>query len=183
VLLIGEYGTGKTELLKQIRLPNAVRVSPLGGVYQVLARMTKAAYAKPHHKDLYMDVLINHPRLLIIDEAQHLPEGIFPYLKIIMDAGNSMVLAGLPELQDKLRKFHADVLSRLTSIKINILSYEDMLTLVPDFDADDFGIIYNSMNNMRAMMTVIKNCRDYAEQNNITRIDYQTIELFMQGDE
>lgn len=181
LLIVGEYGTGKTELLKQVKLANAVKVSPLGGVYQILGRMCKTYNANPRHKDQYMDTLVNHPRPIIIDEAQHLPEGIFPYLKIIMDAGNTLVLVGLPVLRDDLRKRHEDVLSRLTTIKLGVLSYDDMLSLVPDFDADDFGIIYNNLHNMRAMMTVVKNCRDYAEANSIKVINHEIIELFLEG--
>lgn len=183
VLIVGEYGTGKTDALKQVRVAGSVRVSPLGGAYQVLSRMCGSPSANPRHKDNYMDTLIERPRTIIIDEAQHLPKDVFPYLKIIMDAGNPLILAGLPELQSMLKKYHADVLSRLTTIKIGVLSYEDFLTLVPDFDPDDFSIIYNSMSNMRAMMTAVKNCRDYAEENNIKLIDYKVIELFVDGGE
>jgi ABC-type dipeptide/oligopeptide/nickel transport system ATPase component len=179
LLIIGAYGSGKTELLKQLRITNAVRVRPLGGVYQILGAMCQIADAKPRNKDKYLDMLCAYPRPIIIDEAQHLPEGLFPYLKIIMDAGCPLILAARESLHENLRTKHADVLSRMTVIPLSILGYEDMNAMMPDFIDDSFSCVYTSMSNMREMMTVVKNCRDYAGEHGLSTIDDEVISQFV----
>jgi len=164
LLICGHYGVGKTALLKRLLSPNIVNVNPLGGAYQILGRMVRVYDANPRNKQIYLNILLAQPRTIFIDEAQHLPKEIFPYLKLIMDAGNSVVAAGLFDLYDILRTKHPDVLSRMTLVRLPVLNYDDMLKLVPDFEESAFEAIYGQIENMREIIQVINNCRDYIKK-------------------
>lgn len=181
LLITGDYGCGKTTLLKQVKTTaSTIRVRSLGSLYQLLGRIAGVKDAVPHHKARYLDYRCDNPANIIIDEAQHLPDQLYPYLKIIMDAGSCIVLAGLPELREKLKARHPDVLSRLTAIKLEHLDGDDMFELVKDdFDEDAFQAIYGLTNDMRLMMSQVKNCRDYAEANGIQRIDIGIVTKFI----
>ncbi|ASF47025.1 ATP-binding protein [Methylovulum psychrotolerans] len=182
LLITANYGCGKTALLKQMKnTSTTVRVRSLGSLYQLLARIAGVKDANPRHKDRYLDYRCEHPATIIIDEAQDLPHAIYPYLKIVMDAGSSIILAGLPELFDALKDRHPDVKSRLTHIKLEPLTEGDMFKLVSDdFDPDAFSIIYGSSFDMREMMSHIKNCRDYIKANNITTVGIDTVMKFIE---
>lgn len=181
LLITANYGCGKTSLLKEIKnSPTVIRVRSLGSLYQLLGRIAGVKEAKPHHKEKYLDFRCDHPVTLIIDEAQHLPHSLYPYLKIIMDAGTSIILSGLPELHDTLKNKHPDVLSRLTHIQLEPLSEDDLFSLVKDdFDADAFSVIYGSTYDMRMMMSHIKNCRDYIKSNGLKTVDIDTVLQFI----
>jgi len=179
LLIAANYGCGKTRLLKEIKnSPTIVRIRSLGSLYQLLGRIAGVKDAEPRHKDKYLDFRCDHPVTLIIDEAQHLPHSLYPYLKIIMDAGTSVILAGLPELHDTLKNKHPDVLSRLTHIQLEPLSEDDLYGLVKDdFEADAFSVIYGSTYDMRMMMSHIKNCRDYITSNQLQMV---TVDIVLQ---
>lgn len=184
ILITGNYGAGKTDLLKQIKSgPNVVRVRSLGSLYQLLGRIAGVKEARPHHKEKYLDYRCENPVTIVIDEAQHLPLDLYPFMKIIIDAGSSIVLAGLPELRHTLKARHPDVLSRLTHIPLEPLAEEDLYQAVAsDFDMDAFSIIYGSTNDMRVMMTVVDNCRDYLSTVGGSRIDMDIVLKFINDD-
>jgi AAA domain len=179
-VITGNYGSGKTELLKQIAHPSAVRVRSLGSLYQVLGSMAGVSEPSWRAKEKYLNQLIAHPRVIIIDEAQHLAERVYPYLKIIMDAGNSIILSGLPDLHDSLRARHPDVLSRMTHLKLGVLSQDEMSKLLPDFTPAAVSVLYGhkSNPNMREMMSIVAICRDYASESKLDVIDVDTVSLF-----
>jgi hypothetical protein len=181
LLVTANYGCGKTCLLKEIKnSPTVIRIRSLGSLYQLLGRIAGVKDADPRHKNKYLDYRCDHPVTLIIDEAQHLPHSLYPYLKIIMDTGTSVILAGLPELHDSLKNKHPDVLSRLTHIQLEPLSEDDLYSLVKDdFDADAFSVIYGSTYDMRMMMSHIKNCRDYISGNNLKTVGIDTVLQFI----
>lgn len=181
LLITANYGCGKTSLLKEIKnSPTVLRIRSLGSLYQLLGRIAGVKDADPRHKNKYLDFRCDHPLTLIIDEAQHLPYSLYPYLKIIMDTGTSVILAGLPELHDTLKNKHPDVLSRLTHIQLEPLSEEDLYSLVnEDFDADAFSVIYGSTYDMRMMMSHIANCRDYIAGNNLQTVSIDTVLQFI----
>ena len=181
LMITGNYGSGKTDLLKQIKNNSKIiRVRSLGSLYQLLGRIAGVKEARPHHKAKYLDYRCENPCIVIIDEAQDLPIDIYPYLKIIIDAGNVVILAGLPELHSILKNRHPDVLSRLTPIQLKPLTEADMFALVKDdFEEDAFAILYGSTEDMRVMTSCIQNCRDYLEANGLTKVDADIVEKFI----
>lgn len=184
ILITAQHGCGKTELLKQIKnTQDTVRARSLGSLYQVLGRIAGVKEPTPMRKGKYLDQRCNHPATVIIDEAQDLPSTIWPYIKIMIDAGNSFILAGRPEIKDALEERHPDVLSRLTHIPINLLAEDDMYQLVKDdFDQDAFSVIYAASYDMRVMMTQVANCRDYMHEQGLKRIDVMTASRFVSTD-
>ena len=115
----------------------------------------------------------------MIDEAQHLAERVYPYLKIIMDAGCSVILSGLPDLHDLLRNRHPDVLSRMTHLKLEPLGAEELKRLLPDFDAEAVEVLHGSTANMREMMSVADNCRDYKLTNGLKTVTVEVVLMFV----
>jgi len=177
--ITGAYGSGKSELLKQINDPAAIRMRGVGSLYQLLGKMAGVRYASPRAKDSYLNSLCDHPRVIMIDEAQELPESIYPYLKIIMDEGNSLILAGLPELRDLLKAKYPDVLSRLIVLKLNPLDLDDIRKLLPDFSKDAVDLLHGSTNNMREMMKIVTSCRDYVSSEKLASVDVDTALQFI----
>jgi hypothetical protein len=182
VLITANHGCGKTQLLRQIQNTAAtVRVRSLGSLHQVLGRIAEIKETLPMHKDKYLDYRCEHPTTIIIDEAQDLDRGIWPYFKIMADHGNSLILAGRSGIYDTLQNRHPDMLSRLTHIKLEPLSEDDMFDLVKnDFDADAFSIIYGSTYDMRTMRRHIDNCRDYINANGLTKVDIDVVTKFVE---
>jgi AAA+ ATPase superfamily predicted ATPase len=182
ILVTANYGSGKTELLRQIKNnAKTVRVRSLGSLYQVLARIAGSQEAKPMHKGKYLDHRCEHPTTIIIDEAQDLPNTIWPYIKIMMETRSTFVLAGLPELHDFLKGRHPDVLSRLTHIGLEPLPEESMFQLVQEyFEPDAFSLIYGATYDMRVMMGKVESCFDYIKENGIKRVDLEVAMQFME---
>jgi predicted AAA+ superfamily ATPase len=184
VMLTGHYGSGKTSLLKQIKnTATTVRVRSLGSLYQLLGRIDGVNDPVPYYKAKYLDHRCAHPATIIIDEAQHLPHSLYPYLKIIMDSGSSVILAGLPELRQTLVDKHPDVLSRLTHIELEPLAEQDLYAhLGADFEEDAFSAIYGSTGDMRVMMSIVQDCRDYAEAKGVNSIGMDLVSMFIRDD-
>jgi len=177
LLIIGEYGSGKSSLLKNIKTSKILDINPLGGTYQVLARMAKQYDPCPMHKSKYLEMIISHKPTIFIDEAGLLPKDIFPYLKMAMDNGVSIVMAGLQDFYDNLKTRHPDIASRMTLVKMYPLGYEDMKKLVPDFEEDAFDVLHGGAPNMRQLMQVVKNCRDRITVENHDKV---TVELVLE---
>lgn len=187
VLFYGNYGVGKSAMLAHLvaelkKTRTVVEVRPLGGVFQLLGEMCGVMEAGHWNKNKYLQTLCDHPRIIVIDEAQHLKHEIFPYLKIIMDAGNIVIFGGLTELIDKMKARHPDILSRMMRLEVLPIKFDDLKaevnkTDMPQFNNDALTMIYNG-ESMRVWIEAIENCRAYAFKNGLEVIDYNIVEMF-----
>lgn len=186
-MITGGFGVGKTTLLDKIaedfkRDHNVVRVSPLGGVYQLLGEMCGISDASWVKKTQYLQQLcsgVSEKRIIFIDEAQHLTKDIYPYLKLIMDAGNVFVLSALPEFEDKLREKHPDVLSRMRRIKVNPIIHSDVKTALPMFDEEAIEQILGYAESMRVTTNLVIDCLTHIKDENLDKVTVEIAEKFM----
>jgi len=186
-MIVGGFGVGKTTLLDKIaedfkREYNVVRVSPLGGVYQLLGEMCGISDASWVRKTQYLQQLcsgVSEKRIIVIDEAQHLTKDIYPYLKQVMDAGNSFVLSALPEFEDKLREKYPDVLSRMVRIKVNPIVPSDVKTALPMFEEEAIEQILGYAESMRATTNLVIDCLTYIKDENLDKVTVEIAEKFM----
>lgn len=181
-VITGDFGSGKTELLKQVRHERVVRVRSLGRLYEIMASMAGVHDAREKDIQKYLNRLCDHPRVIVIDEAHHLTRRVYPYLKIIMDTGSTVVLAGLPDLHDTLRNHYPDVLSRMTHLKVTVLSQDDIAILLPEFTPAAVSVLYGYKDkpDMREILeNIAESCRDYARDIKLEKIDVDTVSLFV----
>lgn len=182
ILITANYGSGKTELLAQIKpAQNILRVRSLGSTYQILGDIVGDTRPGAHKKRDYLKYICTHPVVIIFDECQNLPADIFPYFKEFMDTGTSIILAGLPIAKDFIKANGPDVRSRLLCVSIDILSEADLFKNVKDtFEPDAFSCLYGSTFDMRVMTNCIDNCLDYAAENGLKLVDVDTVLKFIE---
>lgn len=184
-LIHGEYGVGKStfvgQVVKELRLTHTVvEVRPLGSVCQLLGEMCGVMDVEVWKKNKYLQTLCDHPRVIVIDEAQHLTPAIYPYLKLIMEAGNILIFSGLTDLVDSLRAKHPDVLSRMVQLKLLPISLAEFKKATPDFDELAMDIIYGYSESARVTIEMIEYCRDYAAEKGIEVITAEIAEMFIE---
>ena len=185
VLVHGDYGVGKStfvgQVVKELRLTHTVvEVRPLGSVCQLLGEMCGVMDVEVWKKNKYLQTLCDHPRVIVIDEAQHLTPAIYPYLKLIMEAGNIVIFSGLTDLVDSLRAKHPDVLSRMVQLKLLPISLAEFKKATPDFEEEAMDSIYGYSESARVTIEMIEYCRDYAAEKGIEMITANIADLFIE---
>lgn len=164
MLIVGDYGVGKSTFIKEIKkkYPKAMIVNPLGSTCQLLGEMCGVVDVAYWQKHKYIQQLKDHPRLIIIDEAQHLRPDFYPYLKMISDYGNTLILSGLVELADLLKDRHPDILSRLMKMVLEPISVEEFEQKLSDKFADGaIKTINGKAKTMRELVETIDDCLLY----------------------
>lgn len=185
IMLLGNHGAGKSRLLEEIRkdFPRAPFLSGLGTVAQVIGSMAGETDVRIHKKQEYIKILLSSQSVIFVDEAQHLRPEIFPYLKLFIDRGCIFIMAGLPNLSEKMIDTkNADVLSRFLRIKVNPLSISELTPSLPDFEANAVRLIHGQSESTRVLIETIEDCRAYAKEKGIKRISEEIAEKVFNGE-
>lgn len=114
-LVFGEPGTGKTEMAQKYAADNDfpyIRATDIMSRRSLLSRIVAELGEQPAFKadDLFnqaVDMLIDHPRTLIVDEVDYLCRGgMVEVLRDINDITNApVVMVGMHQLDQKLKRF------------------------------------------------------------------------------
>jgi replication-associated recombination protein RarA len=186
VLFTGDYGSGKTEFLKQLNKKELnkplIKVCSLFPLYKILGDMAEVQNVSPRQKAEYLNKICGKQKVFIIDEAQDLDKKVFPYFKLIIDSGNSLIMAGRPQIHEILANDYPDLLSRFTHIEINILGYEQLLELLKGqycFDDDAVDYLYGASNNMRQMINIAENCYESMKADKLLTVNEDMVREFI----
>ncbi|MFA5718902.1 MAG: AAA family ATPase [Desulfobulbaceae bacterium] len=114
-LVFGEPGTGKTEMAQKYAADNDhpyIRATDIMSRRSLLSRIVAELGEQPEYKadDLFnqaVDMLIDHPRTLIVDEVDYLCRGgMVEVLRDLNDITNApVVMVGMHQLDQKLKRF------------------------------------------------------------------------------
>lgn len=182
-VLYGEAGCGKTTLLKEY----AKRYNDVIMVEADLGFTTKILFRKLHREigldgqgcihDMFEDIvarLKNSGRLIIIDEAEHLPYRALELLRRVYDKAHvGILLAGMPRLISNLRGKkgeYAQLYSRVgIATKLDSLKHQDTEAIVKSFLPDSNGIWKefheHSMGNTRILCKMLLRSKRLAQIN------------------
>lgn len=172
VLIEGDYGVGKSRFLNLIKPKKlqGVWIESLFNVHETLASILKGlnyeATASYRRTPVHLKMICNLSNyFIIIDEANDLDRRVWPYLKRIIDAGVSIVFAGLPKVRTYLTSEHPDILSRLKTLILYPIVVEDFIMEYKDFEPEAIEQIYvATKGDMRKFMEICTDCRDKAKE-------------------
>lgn len=184
-VMLGNHGAGKSRLLNEIRkdYPNAPYLTGLGTVTQLIGEMAGETEVRPHRKYEYLRQMRRNPKIVFIDECQHMRKEVFPYLKLFIDHGNIFVMAGLPSLVEHMvDSKNADVLSRFLRININAIGLAELKATLSDFEESAIKLIHGQAESTRVIVETIEDCRDYARENGIAMITADLAEKIFNGE-
>ncbi len=187
ILIIGKFGSGKTELLKLIRPKKRATayLESLGPLHYLLGSILKRLdYNCTPQKTKIMEYLETicsiKDAVIIIDEADDIRQEIFPYIKRIMNAGIPVIYAGLPTLKTRLKEKHEDILSRLKILNLQPVSVEEFKKNLPQFEPDALEVIYGaSSGNMHRFNDICDDCLDKMYELKMEKINMEIVEMFI----
>lgn len=192
-VITGEAGTGKTSAARQYTAQNQGVIlveADLGYTAKVLFQELHRACGYSGQgviHDMFTDVvnkLRDSGRLIIVDEAEHLPYRALELVRRIYDkAGIGIVLMGLPRLLQNLRGKrgeYAQLYSRVgLAVKLKDLNRRDVQTIVesvlPGSNGLDQHFLKGCRGNARTLSKLIYRSTRLAEINRQT-IDKDLIE-------
>ncbi len=179
VLIEGDFGAGKTRFLQLLRPKklHAVWVESLFNIHETLASILKElnydTTATYRRTPQYLKMICNLSNcFIVIDEANDLDVRVWPYLKRIIDAGVTIIFAGLPKVRAYLSRNHPDILSRLKTLILYPIVVEDFIEKYKDIQQEAIEQIYMAVKgDMRKLKEICTDCRDRVKELNHKFVD------------
>jgi type II secretory pathway predicted ATPase ExeA len=190
-MLLGERGTGKSRMLKELMdkyhddKSIVYNISGLGSVSQLLGRMAGDPDIRVHRKQEYIDQLIARPRKIFQDEGQDMTKDIYPYLKMLIDAGNVFVIAGHDHLEEKMTRAKSrDVMRRFQMLQVKSLFKKELEDsgLFKDIAPDALQWLDNVAESTGVFMDTIEDCRHYAKEQQLKIIPLEIVQDIFNGE-
>lgn len=194
VLLVGKYGSGKTELLGKLRPRGRriVRVESLAPLPHIMGSiLTQLDHdinlnnnnASMQHLETICALAERNPPVIIVDEANDLKPALWPYFKRLMNAGIPMIFAGLPKTRVLLATKFMDILSRLKTLTLTPLGLETYRANMEQFDQDALSILYGaSGDNMRTFSEKCDDCLDKIQEMKLPKVTLAIAMMFVDAE-
>ena len=187
ILIIGKLGSGKTELLKQIRPKKKAIAYPesLGPLHYLLGSILKRLdynYTPKKTKIMeYLEIICSIKNaVIIIDEADDIRQEIYPYIKRIMNAGIPVIYAGLPALKTRLKEKHVDILCRVKILNLPPVNVEEFKKILPQFEPDALEVVYGaSSGNMHYFNDICDDCLDKMSELKLEKVNMDIVGMFI----
>jgi len=168
ILIVGEFGSGKTNFLNQIKTKHLAisKVESLGALNYFLAsilRQRQYTFTPKINKSVeYLQAICAMKnQAIIIDDGQDIRPIIFRYIKRMMDANIPIIMSGTPEVETMLKERNEDVLCRMKVFKLLPLSIKELKQSLPQFEPDILDIIYGeSFGNIWIFKDICEDCLD-----------------------
>ncbi|MBF0609470.1 MAG: AAA family ATPase [Magnetococcales bacterium] len=189
VLLIGEYGVGKSFFIKNL-FKNNVKAIWAESLYSykyfltdILSKSVISISPKIKSRDHYLRTILKLKDIfIIIDEAAYLEKKLLPFIKRIMDASIPVIMIGLPTFEQTLTNNYPDILSRLKILRMERLPVDDVIKATPHIDKDALEMIYgHAMGNMRKFIEVYYDCYDKMKLLKLEQINAEIAYQFIEG--
>ncbi|KJU83171.1 ATP/GTPase [Candidatus Magnetobacterium bavaricum] len=189
VLLIGEYGVGKSFFIKNMFKDNvkAVWAESLYSykffLTDILSKSVINISPKIKSRDHFFKTILRLKDIfIIIDEAAYLEKKLLPFIKRIMDIPIPVIMIGLPTFEQTLVNNYPDILSRLKTLRMQRLDVDDVAKTTPHIDKDALEMIYgHAMGNMRKFIEVYYDCYDKMKSLKLERINADIAYQFIEG--
>jgi len=187
-LILGKNGSGKTKLIEQIQSGKRTTVNSdsIASLHYFLASILQQlnySYEPKLNKIMvYLDTIRKSKNaLIIIDEAEDLRSGLFPYIKRIMNSKIPVVIAGLPKVGTRLKEKHEDILCRLKAFNLQPVSAEEFKKVLPQFEPDAVDLIYGySMGNMWIFDDICEDCLCKIAELKLKKVTVEIAQMFIQ---
>ncbi|KJU82516.1 ATP/GTPase [Candidatus Magnetobacterium bavaricum] len=189
VLLIGEYGVGKSFFIKNMFKDN-VKAIWAESLYSyryfltdILSKSVIHINPKTKTRDQFFRTILKLKDVfIIIDEAAYLERKLLPFIKRIMDIPIPVIMVGLPTFEQRLANDYPDILSRLKTLRMKRLDVDDVIKATPNIDKDALEMIYGyAMGNMRKFIEVYYDCLDKMKSLKLERINTDIAYQFTEG--